>query len=72
MIGVIRSLREDKKFGFIRVNGNRDDYFFHRDDFLGDWDALVVLYHSGEVNVDFTPIGTAKGPRAQNVTLIGA
>lgn len=69
MIGVIRSLQMDKKFGFIRTTEQRDDFFFHRDDFQGDWDALVVLYHQGEVRVEFEGIGTPKGPRASMVVL---
>jgi cold shock CspA family protein len=69
MIGVIKSLREDKKFGFIRVNGQKNDYFFHRDDYQEDWDTLVVLYNQGDVKVNFEGIGTPKGPRASNVTL---
>jgi len=69
MRGFVRDLKSDKKFGFIKVDEKRKDYFFHYSD-CEDWDQMVILFNAGEkLNVDFEPTDGPKGPRAANVSL---
>lgn len=65
---VVRVIKE-KMFGFIKSNGV--DFFFHRDDFQGNWHELVGLIENGErPNVTFEEIASTKGPRAAGVDFI--
>jgi hypothetical protein len=50
------------------------DYFFHKDDYQGDWDKLVVevLKPRAQVWVEFESIDTPKGLRATKVTQINS
>lgn len=64
--GLITRLETSKGYGFIRKNTT--DYFFHRDDFIGHWEDLIIDYTSAkDIEVEFENIHTPKGPRAQNV-----
>ena len=68
MTGTVNRIPEGKNFGFIRVEGEKKDYFFHKDDFSGDWTALVHDVHARDrVNVEFSGEKGQKGPRATNV-----
>lgn len=63
---VIRIVRE-KGFGFIRVDGGKAEYFFHRSACpIGVFETLV-----DDDAVSFTPAEGAKGPRAESVELLG-
>lgn len=70
MIGTVRGLQPDKKYGFIKTPDGKGDYFFHKDDFTGEWDTLVALYYrGGEVKVIFETAESSKGLRAANVSM---
>lgn len=70
MTGTIARLVAEKGFGFIKSAGT-SDLFFHRDDYIGNWQDLVEEFNYGEkIEVGFKDIRTAKGPRAQNVSKI--
>lgn len=68
MTGKLRSIPEGKSFGFIEHEGN--DYFFHREDYNGDWSKLVKNFRFGGVTIllSFEPRKSNKGFRAGNVT----
>jgi len=69
MRGFVRNLYTAKRFGFIKVDKKRKDYFFHQSD-CRDWDTMVDMYGNQEkINVDFEPTDGAKGPRAANVLI---
>lgn len=40
LTGIIKTLRDDKGFGFISRDGEDGDLFFHRNDLLQEWDTL--------------------------------
>lgn len=66
MKGNIVKIQEQKLYGFIRVG--RDEYFFHRDDFVGHWDDLIADYNNETaLEVEFVADTTPKGLRARNV-----
>lgn len=72
MNGIIRSIDGIKQYGFIKVDGtteHRDEYFFHREDFLGFFEDLVFDFNKreGSIQVEFTADKTPKGLRARNV-----
>ena len=62
--GTIKSLHLDKGFGFLMDEAGIE-YFFHRST-CADWDAL-----SCGMAVRFTTAIGQKGPRAENVEVIG-
>ncbi len=65
MEGVIKNLT-DKGFGFITVEGEEKDLFFHSSELNG------VAYEELKVGdkVSFEKSDSPKGPNATNVTLI--
>lgn len=65
MIGKLKSIIGIRSFGFIGVGA--DEYFFHKDDYLGTWSQLVEDANLGEIVLEFDPINGPKGLRAQNV-----
>ena len=70
MIGVIKTLMDQKGFGFIKGSDGKE-YFFHRDDFVGFWpDLIAEKDKNSELQLDFTPAKTPKGLRAQNVSMM--
>lgn len=72
MVGTVSNIIFTKKFGFISGN-NGQEYFFHMEDMLGSWDALVDDFSTkggGKVRVEFDAVKTVKGPRAKNVNVI--
>ncbi|MDD5099019.1 MAG: cold shock domain-containing protein [Candidatus Colwellbacteria bacterium] len=65
MEGVIKTLN-DKGFGFITVEGDDKDLFFHGNDLKGvNFDDLKV----GD-KVTFEKASSEKGPNAVNVSLV--
>jgi cold shock CspA family protein len=68
--GHIVSMTEASNYGFIKGEDNVD-YFFHKDDFIGFWNDLVIDYHHApNPNIPVTfekQEPTEKGPRAGNV-----
>lgn len=67
MKGIVKNLINDRFFGFIRGD-NGLEYFFHRDDFSGNWQDLHADFQNGVViNVDFEVTRSPKGPRAGSV-----
>jgi cold shock CspA family protein len=66
MLGKLSRIPHDKFFGFINHDGK--DYFFHKDDFKGDWHQLIYDFNAEEeIVLKFEGIDSAKGPRASNV-----
>lgn len=73
MNGIVKSVNRDKLFGFIEA-GSGPQYFFHRSGLKDDyaWESIQKAVSSGyQVKVSFTPIQTSKGPRAEDVSLMG-
>lgn len=65
--GRLKSLKSIKGYGFIIVD-NKDQYFFHRDDYQGHWNDMADDFDSGtQVEFHFEPDRTEKGLRARNV-----
>ena len=60
MTGQIVKLVDGKYFGFIRsdIRAGQNEYFFHRDDLMIDWDSLCI----GK-DVEFEEARTPKGLR---------
>jgi cold shock protein len=64
MEGTIKTLVSDKGFGFITVEGEEKDLFFHRNEVKDEmYDELRV----GD-KVSFERADSPKGPNAVNVT----
>lgn len=68
MKGIIKNILSTKSFGFIR-DEQGIEYFFHRDEFEGHWDDLVVdvVNNKSVIKVEFEAKDTPKGKRAINV-----
>lgn len=64
MRGRIKRLVHDRGFGFIRVDGSKLEYFFHRSE-CNDYDSL----REGQA-VDFDEQPSPKGPRAGAVKTV--
>jgi len=66
MEGTIKNLISDKGFGFIIVEGEEKDLFFHKNEVKG------VTFEELKVGdkVSFEKADSAKGPNAVNVTRI--
>ena len=66
MEGIIKTLVTDKGFGFITVDGEDKDLFFHKNELSG------VSYEDLKVGdrVSFEKADSEKGPNAVSVTRI--
>ena len=66
MEGTIKTLISDKGFGFITVDGEEKDLFFHKNELKG------VSYEELKVGdrVSFEKADSEKGPSATNVARI--
>jgi cold shock CspA family protein len=70
MRGTLKNLPRNKGFGFIQ-NQQKTEYFFHKTDFTGFWNDLEDDFYNGnEIELEFEPYSTNKGPRACNVRRI--
>jgi len=68
MNGTITRVVVQKGFGFV-TGEDKQDYFFHRTDFNGFFEDLIVdVEKKRAIKVTFEPASTDKGPRARNVT----
>ena len=63
MTGVIKTLRADKGFGFIKGSGG-SQYFFHQSAIYGE--GIEMLREGDSVEFELGPDGP-KGPRAESV-----
>jgi len=71
MTGKVARILTDKKFGFIKGE-DRKEYFFHKQDYLGDFDDLAIDLETGRnLTVTFDSVPSTKGPRAGRVELTG-
>ena len=66
MEGIIKTIVSEKGFGFITVEGEDKDLFFHRNEVKG------ITYEELKVGdkVSFEKSDSEKGPNATNVTRI--
>ncbi|MGB2762326.1 MAG: cold shock domain-containing protein [Minisyncoccales bacterium] len=66
MEGTIKTLVSDKGFGFITVDGEEKDLFFHKNELKGvNYEELKV----GD-RVSFEKTDSEKGPNATNVARV--
>ena len=65
IVGEIVRIIVDKGFGFIRADDGVE-HFFHRNAVRS---AVFELLREGQ-RVQFTPEASAKGPRAESVTVV--
>ncbi len=63
MTGIIKKLISDKGFGFIKVEGQEKDLFFHSKSLVG---VMFADLHEGDT-VTFDVEDSPKGPNAVNV-----
>lgn len=66
--GIIVKVHGDKRFGWIRINGMKGEYFFHKDDYKGSWEELVS--GSSKPKISGIIVESPKGPRVGDVTPI--
>jgi len=70
MTGKVRRIPEGKQFGFI-ASPSGDDYFFHMDDYQGNWQSLLDDIRRGKAPVvSFISVESQKGLRAGDVRLL--
>jgi len=70
MKGKVVKLVLERRFGFIEGEDGKE-YFFHKDDLNGFFEDLAEDMMKGrKVDVTFTIIPSAKGPRASEVTRV--
>lgn len=72
MTGKIRKIVENKLFGFI-LGSDDNDYFFHKEDFTGNFRELEDHYadrSASKIEINFEPTKGDRGFRARNVSLI--
>lgn len=68
MNGRLRKIYRDLQYGFI--DADKKSYFFHKSDFNGEWGILCSDFETGgDIHMEFSPVMTDKGPRAENVRL---
>lgn len=73
MEGRLARIYKDLRYGFIKAHSDKQDYFFHKEDFEGNWHALVLDFERNPpVYLEFEPTTTAKGLRAKKVSLSSA
>ena len=66
MEGTIHKLVQDKGFGFITVDGEEKDLFFHKNELKG---ATFEDLHEGD-KLSFDKADSDKGPNAVNITRV--
>lgn len=69
MTGEIKNIVIGRGYGFITVKNDRNEYFFHKDDYIGSWEDLTIDFKIGmpTLRVQFDVVDSYKGPRAANV-----
>lgn len=72
-MGRIKKIISEKEYGFIIDEQTKEEFFFHKSVFKGDWDRLVrisppLAYIGPEVL--FKVIDHKKGPRAIKVEVL--
>lgn len=70
MRGLVKNLIPGKFYGFILEPITKNEYFFHREDFNGFWDDLMLDVGKDrlpKIEVTFDIVDSPKGPRANNV-----
>jgi cold shock CspA family protein len=68
MNGKIARLIADKGYGFIKCDEDQKEYFFHRQDYQGNFDDLAADVEDHRVvDVIFESVSSTKGPRAGDV-----
>ena len=65
--GKVVRIFPEKHFGFIRANDRVGDFFFHSEDFNGNWNDLCDLVHPEVTGI---VVQSPKGPRISNVTQV--
>ena len=67
MVGTVKTL-SNKYYGFIRATDGKE-YFFHKSDYMGNWDELMEDYKIPRtiIEMEFDIVSSPKGPRAANV-----
>lgn len=69
LTGRIVRIVSNKYYGFI--HSSNKDYFFHCDDFLGNWTQMSELINTHKiVLVEFEEVESSKGIRARNVRIV--
>lgn len=66
--GQIVRLLPNKGFGFVRIKNRKEDHFFHKDDYSGDWFRLLETTPLPYVTC--IVVESNKGPRVADVTPI--
>ncbi len=66
-IGIVKWFNDDKGFGFITPSDGQKDCFVHHTAIQGS--GFKTLSEGAEVEFDM--VQGAKGPAAENVTLVG-
>ena len=71
MDGTVSRVFRDKGFGFIKGK-DKIEYFFHRSEYEGNFDDLVIEVDLGRmVLVSFDVVHSERGPRAGKVNRAG-
>jgi cold shock CspA family protein len=69
--GQIARIPLGKNYGFIKLDSDRKDYFFHESCYMGDWNLLVEDFQArNDIKVSFDIVASPKGTRAENVRRI--
>lgn len=68
MTGKIKNVNEQKGYGFILCQEDGKEYFFHRSGLVdkNDWERC-----DRGVEVEFKAVKGDKGPRAEEITILG-
>jgi cold shock CspA family protein len=69
MNGKVVKIIDQRMFGFIRGEDDKD-YFFHRDDFSGHFNDLVQDLGNKQIAVTFDVTQSKKGLRASNIVRV--
>lgn len=67
MTGYVTKMNPERLFGFILGEQDKKEYFFHRDDYDGDFQELMNA-RGNTIKVIFEPTNTPKGLRAKTIS----
>lgn len=71
MRGIIKNIT-DRSYGFIKEVPSGIEYFFHKEDYIGNWNELIFDFQNAKnrkIMLEFDVTESKKGPRAANVKL---